>query len=232
MSSILQTIGRPAMSSEPEPRIADWIERFELIRTDIQELLLRRLVFRRLREIVAANPELHRPSYLYEYLASTYAASSAAGVRRHMRHDDERRDGSLIGLLFAIRQSPELLTRARHVGLYTQEGMPADLAEREFDRLAEPRAPHLAARNVQQDIDRLNEVARPLERYATQRIAHLDRAEPSDIPNFDDLDAAFDTFRDVLRRYKLLLLAEGGDVVPVILEPWERVLTVPWIRRH
>ena len=104
----------------PQVLIDEWLRRFDLIRADIQELLLRRQVFHRLQEIVAKNPKLHHPSYLYDYLEGTYAASAAIGVRRHVRLDDPARDGSLIGLLYAIRKYPEALTRARHVALYNE----------------------------------------------------------------------------------------------------------------
>lgn len=207
----------------------DWLDRFALIEDDVQEILLRRHVFRRLREIVAANPRLHRPSYLYEYFTGTYAASAAIAVRRHTRNDDERRDSSLIGLLHAVRRRPELLTRARHIQLYKDVGMPADIAEREFDRIAEPGAPHLTKAHVQRDLDELHRVADDLERYATQRIAHLDRESPPVIPTFDDLDRALDVFERLVKRYRLLLKGDGGDVVPVIVEPWEAVLQVPWV---
>jgi hypothetical protein len=214
---------------DPKAILDDWLKRFELIENDIQDVLLRRKVFLRLQEIVNQNPRLHRPSYLYDYLADTYAVTNAIAVRRHARHDDQRRDGSLIGLLYAIRRSPELLTRNRHVALYEEVGMPAKLAEAEFDRLAEPGAPHFVSRHVQGDIDDLLGAAAALERYATQTIAHLDRNEPSVIPTFDDLNRAIDVFRRIVLRYRLLLRAVGGDVVPVIAEPWEAVLTEPWI---
>jgi hypothetical protein len=210
--------------------IEDWIQRFDLMRLDVQELLLRHKVFNRLQEIVAANPRLHQPSYLYEYLEGTYAASAAAGIRRHARSDDHDRDASLIGLLYAIRAQPELLTRARHVRLYQDVGAPADLAEKEFDRLAGAGQPHLERRHIQPDVDALIEASEILERFATKRIAHLDKEPPSAIPKFSDLDRAFDVFERIVKRYKLLLHGDGGDIVPIIAEPWERVLTEPWIR--
>jgi hypothetical protein len=211
--------------------IEDWIERFEVMRLDVQELLLRRHVFRRLQEIVRANPKLHHPSYLYDYLEGTYAASAAVGVRRHARSDEPERDASLIGLLYAIRTQPNLLTRARHVALYKEVGAPSGLAEAEFDRLSEAGAPHLERRHVQPDIDKLREASDRLEKYATKRIAHYEKKEPAEIPKFSELDDALDAFEEIVRRYKLLLLAEGGPIVPVIIEPWERVLTEPWIEK-
>jgi hypothetical protein len=62
-----------------------------------------------------------------------------------------------------------------------------------------------------------------------QRIAHLDREVPTTIPTFDDLNRALDVFERLVKRYRLLLRADGGDVVPVVVEPWETVLEVPWI---
>ncbi len=107
--------------------------------------------------------------------------------------------------------------------------MPADIAEREFDRIAAPGSPHLERRHVQPDIDALRDPADRLQRYATQRIAHLDREEPKEIPTFSDLDAALDVFERLVRRYRLLLRGDGGDVLPIIAYPWEAVLTEPWI---
>ena len=44
---------------DPNAILADWLERFALIEADVEEILLRRQIFRRLQEIVAANPRLH-----------------------------------------------------------------------------------------------------------------------------------------------------------------------------
>lgn len=147
--------------------LGGWLERFELIKADVQELLARRLIFQRLREIVAANVRLHRPSSLYDYLESTYAASATIGVRRHLRQDDRRRDASLIGLLFSLRRNPQVLNRRRHVELYRESGMPEYIAEEEFDRVAGPREPHLLPKHIQPDIDIGDAPARPQARGVT-----------------------------------------------------------------
>ena len=54
-------------------------------------------------------------------------------------------------------------------------------------------------------------------------------AESSDIPKVSDLDDAFGVFDDLVKRYRLLLRGHGGPVVPIVLCPWESVLTEPWI---
>ncbi len=59
--------------------------------------------------------------------------------------------------------------------------------------------------------------------------AHLDREEPKEIPTFSDLDAALDVFERLVKRYRLLLRGDGGDVLPVIVYPWEAVLIEAWI---
>ncbi len=142
---------------DPNAILADWLKRFDLIENDVQEILLRRHVFRRLQEIVAVNPRLHRQSKL------------------------------------------------------------------------PVRLPHLDRRHVQRDIDALRGAADGLERYATQRIAHLDKEEPTYIPKFEELDRALDVFERLVKHYRLLLRGDAGDVLPVIIYPWEAGLEEPWI---
>lgn len=220
---------RLPLAPEPDPVVVAWLETLDLIQDDIQELLLRRLIFRRLREIVEANPKLHRSSLLYTYLTSTYAASAAAGVRRHARQDDQRRDASLIGLLFDIRRTPEVLTRSRHVAMYEAAGLPARVAEAEFDEIVALGASGLDLQHVQHDIDALRGSTDALERYATQRVAHLDRERTTQSPTFAGLDVALDEFERVVRRYVLLMRGKDDAVLPVIDGAWEAVLMEPWI---
>ena len=178
--------------------LADWLERLDLIEDDVQEVLLHRRVFRRLQEIVAANPRLHRPSYLYDYLTGTYAGSAAIAVRRHARQDDKGRDASLIGLLHTVRRAPQVLTRSRRVQLYRDAGAPADLAEAEFDQLAGPGAHYFEVHHIQPDIDNLYRATEELEQYATKRLAHPDRCEPDVILTLDDLDRVLDVFEELM----------------------------------
>jgi hypothetical protein len=227
--SLASTLGPDPATS---PVIAEWLERFSLIEADVEQLLVRRYVYRRLQEIVHVNPKLDRPSYLYTYLGATYVASSAVGVRRHVRQDDEHRDGSLRGLLYAIRKVPQELTRARHLRFFTAAGMPdrfAQAGERDFDDLVEPGAAQLEDRHVQPDIDALLGAARAVERFATQRIAHLDRTELREIPTEADLDASLDQLERIVGRYRRLLRGQGGEVLPVLDGGWEAVLMEPWI---
>ena len=167
------------LAPEPDPVVVAWLETLDLIQDDIQELLFRRLIFRRLREIVEANPKLDRPSLLYTYLQSTYAASSAAGVRRRARQDDERRDASLIGLLFDIRRTPEVLTRSRHVAMYEAAGVSARIAEAEFDKIS-PSARPISSVNMYAHIELagLYRCARAL-CHAAHRTSRRERATNS-----------------------------------------------------
>lgn len=218
---------------ERDEVVRGWNERLDRIEDDVQELLTRRYIFRRLQEIVEANVRLHRPSHLYPYLVSTYASSAVAGVRRHTRNDRPARDGSLIGLLTDIRDNSNLLTRARHIGLYEVAGMPPDMAARSgsaaFDELASPEATHLERRHVQPDITSLRRSASTIEHYATRRIAHLDLRGPDRIPTFPELDAALDELGRIVRRYVFLIRGYDTDVVPTLDGGWEAVLMEPWI---
>jgi hypothetical protein len=217
------------VSSSAEDIVRDWLRRIELIEDDVQELLARRQVFQRLGEIVRANPKLNRPSYLYEYLQATYGISAAVGVRRHARSDRPELDASLLGLLYSIRRTPELLSRERHVCLYAEQGMPVEVGSKEFDRLAGVGVPYLEKRHVQPDIDRFLVASEEVEKYVTTRIAHLDKDPPKTIPNYADLDHALVTVEQIVERYTNLLQGRSGTINPTIVDNWERVLKEVWI---
>jgi hypothetical protein len=82
---------------------------------------------------------------------------------------------------------------------------------------------------VQPDIDRLRLHTEDLERFASMRVAHRDPGQPPR-PTFTELDRALEVLEDVVRKYALLLLARGGDIVPVIAYDWRAIFRVPWER--
>lgn len=64
-----------------------WEQWLDTIQADIVNLLHRRQIFREVQEIVVRNPRIQRPNVFYDWMASTYAASSVIGVRRQVDED-------------------------------------------------------------------------------------------------------------------------------------------------
>ena len=210
--------------------IENWERRLDLIDDDVvQSLLVRRYVFREVQEIVERNPRIQKPSIFFDWMASGYVASAVMAVRRHVDPDTDA--VSLITLLREIRKRPDLLSRERHVERYREEGGAEfeEVGHREFDRFAGQGGSHVDPRLVRDDITALQRLTGDLERYATKRVAHLDAKGPDRIPTFDELEKAIDLFEDLVKKYRLLIKREGGDVLPVVAYPWKAIFTEPWI---
>jgi len=209
----------------PYGMIVEWDGLLDRIDGDIENLLLRRYVFREVRTIVDSNPRLHKPSIFYEWMTSTYAASAIMTLRRQA---DQGKDAvSLWKLLMGIREHAEVLTRIRHVAFY--DTSIAGIGEREFDELAGIGQPYMDSRRVQTDATSLQHVTEKLRDYATKRIAHTLDTAPKQIPTFTDLDAAIDLVEVLTKKYKLLIRGQGGDILPTVAFPWKAIFTETWI---
>jgi hypothetical protein len=212
-----------------DERFKQWVEWIDVIYDDVGNVLLRRHVLREVQAMIAGNPDIaERPSAFFDWMASTYAAAQVMGVRRQV--DQARNSVSLIKLLRDIVAHPEVMTRERHAALYAHMAyMGRDVGNRSFDEFAGVGAPYLDRRRVQPDIDRLRLHTGDLERFASMRVAHRDPGQPPR-PTFTELDRALEVLEDVVRKYALLLLARGGDIVPVIAYDWRAIFRVPWER--
>jgi hypothetical protein len=145
------------------------------------------------------------------------------GIRRQV--DEDPRAASLARLLKEIRRAPGVVSRTRFVALYTIQ----EMGERAFDRLAGPGAQEIDPRQVQDDLSRLRRSTVGLERYATQRVAHLDQTASPSVPTYADLDAALDLPDELTRKYRGLLLAQPEGLVPTIVYDWKAIFREPWI---
>ena len=210
-----------------DERYAQWQAWIKRIRGDVQNVLHRRQVFREVWEIIGANPRIQKPSAFYSWMKSVYAAASVMGVRRQV--DTDRDAISLRKLILDIRANPGALSRERHIALYPDHLH--YLAHRGFDRLAEPGGAYIDGWNVQNDVTRLQKTTHALERFATKRVAHLDPEDPRIAAHVElvELDAALDLLEELVKKYCKLLLAEGGEIVPVIQYDWKAIFQEPWI---
>ncbi len=198
------------------------------IHTDIENLLVIRFVFRGVRSIIQANPRLDQPSSFYSWMGATYVTAAAVGCRRHatIRNDSV----SFARLLQEISLAPSVLSRERHVSKYAAASQPISVADREFDSLAGTGQPHLDSSRVTADLEKLTVVARPIKRYTDTALAHLDEGGPESIPTFNDLDACLDLLEALLKKYLLIIKAQGWDpILPVWQYDWTAIFREPWI---
>jgi len=96
-------------------RWAEWIER---VKSDLQATVNDRAVFHGFGDVVRANEEwirAHHGGYFCDFVARSYVARSAIGVRRHVKRDDD--SVSLVQILSQMKDCAPQLT----FGFYLQQ---------------------------------------------------------------------------------------------------------------
>ena len=217
------------VSEKSSNRIFDkWSGWLETIYKDIQNLLIKRDIFREVQEIVRANPRIHKPSHFYDWLGSVYTTDAVIGIRRQL--DLDKRSISFKRLLTDILNHPEVLSRDRYVKLYPKFKMRPDMGTRDFDSIAGSGQAHIPVELVTADIAELEKKAQKISHYATKRIAHFDEEGPNEPVASADLEECLDYLEELLKKYFLIFHATHiASIVPVFQYDWKHVFREPWI---
>ncbi|OGF51374.1 MAG: hypothetical protein A2044_05650 [Candidatus Firestonebacteria bacterium GWA2_43_8] len=182
-----------------------WKKWIEEIRTDLQNTLINRHIFKRTQEILKANTELTGPSDFNVFLAKNYIAGASMGARRHIKSGDG--SISLMGLLEDIRDNCEIEASALFKSIKRDE--------------------------VEKDIVELGAISKKIEDFADKRIAHLDPRELKGAPTFGELHVCMDHMADLFKKY--LLIIAGVDYIqiePAMQYSWEEIFTKPWKKQE
>jgi AbiU2 len=225
--SIDELLGRTqVVPPAADSRLDEWCAWVDDIDKDLTDVAIARYVWRTINRIVADHPAIP-PSFLFDVQARNYAAAQTIAVRRHV--DRDPRSVTMIRLLSAIRDSPEVLSRQRLVSRYPW-GI-QHLGDRQFDDWAGSDATHVDLAMVTTDIDKLIASTESIQHYVNKHIAHLDEKRVSAaVPTFDDLDNAIDTLFELFRKYALMLTGHDRAVMePVPQYDWLAPLRMPWI---
>jgi len=184
-------------------KIVKWKRWIEAIKTDLQNTLINRHIFKRTQEILKANTELTGPSTFNEFLARNYIAGAAMGARRHIKSGDD--SISLMGLLEDMRDNCELEASALYKAIKKEE--------------------------VEKDIIQLDAISKSIEDFADKRIAHLDPRELKGLPTFGELHECMDHMAELVKKYLLIITGAGyTQIEPVFQYSWEEIFTKPWIK--
>jgi AbiU2 len=206
-----------------------WID--EPIRNDVVDMHFKRLIWREVNQMVAANPEVGDvPSAFWDFHHDNYAVAQAIAVRRQA--DTDPRTCALALLIKEMRGNAELLTREYFVGLWDQtDEVAVQHAHAAFDRLAGDVGDHLDPAIPRRDFEALRNDARRVRAYVNQHVAH-DQAEPTaELPTLAELHAAIDSVGEIFKRYAVVLTAgEYVTVEPFIQDDWQAIFRVPWLR--
>jgi hypothetical protein len=203
----------------------EWI--MDIYEEEVHQALVIGHIRREVRNIIAANPRIQRPSAFYDSLARVYGDFGVMAVRRQV--DVNLQSVSLARLLKEIIGCPYVLSRERFVGLYSPEL--EDDAHGEFDYLIGPNAPHIDPTVVQAELDNLREKTRDIKQYTNKRVAHYDKKGPTNIPMFQDIDDALSLICEVGRKYLFLLRKKNFQFQESTDEEddWKAIFREPWI---
>jgi hypothetical protein len=105
---------------ERRSRLIDWLE---IIKNDVQDLLLDQYIFRELQHTIEQNPLFNEsPGLFTQWMASGFAQATAVGIRRQAKLN--RDSISLSRFLNEIKHYPSLISRQYYIGLYQARKCP------------------------------------------------------------------------------------------------------------
>lgn len=104
------------------PKIDQWKKEIEAITSDVTDTIENQFVFKRLIEIVKANPKIASTDNLFwDYLTANFGAGLVLGVARQV--DDRAEVISLWKLLRDIKANASIMTRQWFIEQYAEKGM-------------------------------------------------------------------------------------------------------------
>jgi len=223
-----------------DDRFNKWNKWIDMIRSEITRLSIDRNIFWEVQDIIKNNPKIQKPSSFYDFLRNAYAASALMGVRRQVKIDKD--SISFAKLLREICDNPEILSRTRYFAHYKGNSV-EEIAKRlgitvekyrsqDFNQFAGKAGDHVDPELIKLDLGELKSKAQQCEKYADQRVAHLDKKAISNIPTFTDLDKCIDFLEMLIKKYYLLFRAR---VLTRILPEsqnkydWKAIFKEAWI---
>jgi len=196
------------------------------IREDITTLAVHRHIYREVTGMISANPRLQVPSSFYDWVRIAHVNDMTLGIRRLV--DWDSRSISFIRLIEEIKDHPEVLTRRRYVALY-RTGLKR-LGHRDFDRFARPGRNEINPALIARDRQALVKAQERLRRFVNKHVAHRSRYPMRRLPTYADLDACVDPLEGLLKKYVLLLEAQGlTRVLPVWQYDWKAPFRIAWV---
>lgn len=212
-----------------DKKLKKWLKWLDVIKAEIQELVVAKHTFHEVQKIISDNPELHESNSFYRYLANTYVSHAVSGVRRQVKCDDQ--SISLVRLMTEMVASPQTLSRDYYVALY-KGSVVESYADKDFNGFADPNCKHIDPDRVSYDLKYLRDVSASCEDFADKRVSHRDRRDPKQLPTYKELDDCIDMLDKLVVRYWLLFHASNMDsLLPTWQYDWKKIFRVPWIPR-
>jgi hypothetical protein len=211
-----------------ETKIEEWLQWMEVIKDEVQELVITKRTFHEVQQLIKDNPTLHQSNTFYNYLSRTYVSHVIIGLRRQIKGKGNNCI-SMVRLFNELIKSPQVLTRSYYVDLYKGSSVEC-FADKDFNKFAAPGSPHIDPTLVRADLNRLLDASKRCEDFADKRVAHRDKRELDELPNFNEVDACIALLDELYVRYFMLFHAKQMDsLLPTLQYDWKEIFRVPWI---
>jgi hypothetical protein len=215
-------------TEERRARLIGWLE---VVRSEVQSLMLGHHIFEELQSIVRDNERFATASGLFnQWMALSYVQSATVGVRRHLKAGDDC--VSLKRCLQEIKAYPVLVSRDFYIAFFANspEWLTATSGHKHFDSISGPDGQSISTAVVDNQLAELEAVAGIIEHYVDRRIAHFDkRGLAQAIPTFSDLERALKGLESLVMFYWTLL--KGASLIgltPAIQYHWQDVFEFAW----
>ncbi|WP_417542848.1 AbiU2 domain-containing protein [Methylophaga thalassica] len=210
-----------------DKKLEKWIRWLEVIKGEIQDLVVAKYTFTEVQSIVRNNNKIQKNSSFYDYFTRTYVSHTMSGLRRQLKSD--KQSISLVRLFEEMISSPETFSRSFYREKY-EDSVVQEFADKDFNNFAKPDQSHIDATLIESDLSELRNITKRCEDFTDKRLAHRDKREPKEIPTFKDLDSCIELLDKLYVKYHLLFHATSIDtLLPTWQYDWKSIFRQSWI---
>lgn len=210
-----------------DQKLEKWKRWVETIASDVEYLLTSRYILKETAAIVRSNDSLPKTSSFLKYFEIWYADSMIVGVRRQVKTNDD--SISLARLLDDMLSNPEIISRDYYRS-FSLSGAQDPEVDAEFDKIAAPGKDHIDPDIIENDLNRLKQLAKSCEAFGDRQVAHLDKRGAPNAPTYKELDETLNLLEVLLQKYKHLVTGMWLlSAVAYIQDDWKAIFRQAWI---
>jgi hypothetical protein len=181
-----------------------------------------------------ASEDVRSYGMFHRWVQQNYVAFMVMAVRRE--GDTHRDSTSLRRFLITIQENAHLLGRDWYFERNQGDAPPlaaeslqfAASVDAQWSEIVTDDGQHVDSDKIEADINRLMQTIGKTRTWATKYVAHRDvRRKDAENPKYSEIHAAVDEIEKLWRKWHSVLTnISMGFLEP---DPWESVLTMPWI---
>lgn len=224
-------------NTNQEEIIVGLLNTFEPIESEVVRIMGNRAIFREIIEISKNNSKINKNNSFWDFLKESYVALMVSAVGRQI--DTNPDSSSLINFLNRILEADvttsltkEWYSRKYHTDDDIRPGFMEGIGKSDFEG-------HFGIKDfvdpdiIRADLEKLIEATKIIKRFRNKRIAHRDSDNKLVFGvNFNTLDKAIETIREITSKYYLLLKQGENDLVPIDQTDWQGIFTIPWTEKN